>query len=147
MLKKILFLSAICFFVCILICIVFSGVCEKKEREYTELVLFNSDTYEEEEHYPGNGINIPIFINSYKYIERELYLEDFDFIKIGTSISEVETRLGKANGTTGFGVMSKYYHLSDNSAIVIKEDINGICALQHCTVDENGETKEVWILR
>lgn len=123
----------------LLICSIFFSSCQKNIEP--ETVLEENESYQEEAEYkyPGEGVRIPIFVNSYEYIERDLKIEDFSFIERGTSLQEVEARLGKPNGYAGSGMASKYYHLSDDSAIKIIEDTQGVYCLTHYEFDKDGK--------
>lgn len=90
---------------------------------------------------------VPIFFNEYTYIQRDLNIKDFMFIEKGMSIQELKSKLGEPNGTTGFGLMSIFYHLEDESVIVVLEDINSVHALQHCVWSEKDcKVVKKWIL-
>ncbi len=91
-------------------------------------------------------VKIPIITNDYKHIERSLEVDDFLFVKKGMSIEEIVGVLGEPNGTTGFGIIRCYYHLKDNSAIIIYEDDNGVCGIRHCFFENEGQTKGIWIM-
>ena len=78
-----------------------------------------------------NGVCLPIFVNDYTYFRRDLYVKDFRSIRKGDKLEKIIKDIGPPNGTTGSGVPRNYYHLSDNSVMVICEDISGIYGIRH----------------
>lgn len=49
--------------------------------------------------------------------DRKLAVEDFESIEIGSSLDEIEDKLGKPDGWVGGGILSPVYVLEDNSAV------------------------------
>lgn len=49
--------------------------------------------------------------------DRELTVEDFENIELGSSLDEIEKKLGKPDGWVGGGILSPVYILEDNSAV------------------------------
>ena len=60
----------------------------------------------------------------YTISERKLVVEDFADIEIGSSLDEIENKLGKPDGWVGGGILLPVYVLEDNSAVelVFKND-------------------------
>lgn len=65
--------------------------------------------------------------------ERKLVVEDFENIEIGSSLDEIESKLGKPDGWVGGGILLPVYVLEDNSAVelvfrnnVTNEDLEAI---------------------
>ena len=48
---------------------------------------------------------------------RRLVVEDFENIELGSSLDEIENKLGKPDGWVGGGILSPVYVLEDNSAV------------------------------
>ena len=49
--------------------------------------------------------------------DRRLVVEDFENIEFGSSLDEIEEKLGKPDGWVGGGILSPVYVLADNSAV------------------------------
>lgn len=49
--------------------------------------------------------------------ERRLAVEDFENIELGSSLEEIENKLGEPDGWVGGGILSPVYVLEDNSAV------------------------------
>lgn len=49
--------------------------------------------------------------------DRKLTAEDFAGIELGSSLEEIEDRLGKPDGWVGAGILSPVYVLEDGSAV------------------------------
>ncbi len=71
-----------------------------------------------------------------------LTLNDFKAFKIGDKYDDVVKSVGELHGTLGFGLISYYYNLRDNSIIIINFGLNmeGIEAIIHRKVDGSEET-------
>lgn len=48
---------------------------------------------------------------------RSLSTEDFEAIELGSSLDEIEEKLGKPDGWVGSGILWPFYVLEDNSAV------------------------------
>lgn len=57
--------------------------------------------------------------------DRKLVIEDFESIELGSSLDEIETKLGKPDGWVGGGILLPVYVLEDNSAVelVFENDV------------------------
>lgn len=53
----------------------------------------------------------------YTISDRKLTVEDFESIELGSSLSEIESKLGEPDGWVGSGMLSPVYVLEDNSAV------------------------------
>lgn len=53
----------------------------------------------------------------YTVSDRKLTAEDFAGIELGSSLEEIEDRLGKPDGWVGAGILSPVYVLEDGSAV------------------------------
>lgn len=53
----------------------------------------------------------------YTISERKLVVEDFENIELGSSLDEIENKLGKPDGWVGGGILLPVYVLEDNSAV------------------------------
>lgn len=69
----------------------------------------------------------------YNISDRKLVVEDFENIEIGSSLDEIEAKLGKPDGWVGGGILSPVYVLEDSSAVelvfrndVTNEDLDAI---------------------
>lgn len=49
--------------------------------------------------------------------ERRLAVEDFENIELGSSLEEIENKLGEPDGWVGGGILSPVYVLEDHSAV------------------------------
>lgn len=61
----------------------------------------------------------------YTISDRKLTVKDFENIEIGSSLAEIESRLGEPDGWVGGGILLPVYVLEDNSAVelVFKNDV------------------------
>lgn len=61
----------------------------------------------------------------YTNSDRNLTVENFESIEVGSSLEEIENKLGKPDGWIGSGILSPVYVLEDNSAVelVFKNDV------------------------
>lgn len=69
----------------------------------------------------------------YNSSSRKLTIEDFESIELGSSLDEIENRLGKPDGWVGGGILSPVYILEDKTAVelifennVTDEDLEAI---------------------
>lgn len=53
----------------------------------------------------------------YTVSDRKLTVEDFECIELGSSLNEIESKLGEPDGWVGSGILSPVYVLEDNSAV------------------------------
>lgn len=53
----------------------------------------------------------------YTVSDRKLTVEDFESIELGSSLNEIESKLGKPDGWVGSGILSPVYVLKDKSAV------------------------------
>lgn len=53
----------------------------------------------------------------YTISDRKLTVEDFENIELGSSLNEIESKLGEPDGWVGSGILSPVYVLKDNSAV------------------------------
>lgn len=53
----------------------------------------------------------------YTVSDRKLTVEDFECIELGSSLNEIESKLGEPDGWVGSGILSPVYVLKDNSAV------------------------------
>lgn len=61
----------------------------------------------------------------YTISDRKLTVKDFENIEIGSSLAEIESRLGEPDGWVGGGILLPVYVLEDNSAVelIFKNDV------------------------
>lgn len=83
------------------------------------LVHFNRNEMEE----PNMIIRIGGWDMEYVISDRELTVEDFENIQLGSSLDNIESVLGEPDGWVGFGTLLPTYILQDNSAVVLVFDI------------------------
>ncbi|MEA4832372.1 MAG: hypothetical protein VB118_07130 [Oscillospiraceae bacterium] len=82
---------------------------EKKIAEEYESNMKNNELFI----FPGGGYA------TYKYIDRNLYLNDFTKIKVGMTYKEIINIIGEPNGVFGSGVQWPFYETFDKSYIIL----------------------------
>lgn len=84
------------------------------------LIFFANETKEDKMVIRVDGWDM-----EYTISERKLVVEDFENIELGSSLEEIENKLGKPDGWVGGGILFPVYVLEDNSAVelVFKNDV------------------------
>lgn len=72
-------------------------------------------------------------VATYKKYNRNLSLNDFCQVKIGSTYKEVVSKLGEPNGEVGSGISWPYYQLDDGTCIII-----------NCIDYKNDETAQIF---
>ena len=63
----------------------------------------------------------------YTISDRELTVQDFENIEIGSSLQEIADELGDPDGWTGSGILRPFYVLKDGSAVELIFEVPGVC--------------------
>lgn len=88
-------------------------------------------------------IDVEGFEVEYSLTNKKLIPEDFNGIKLGSSMSEINDELGEPDVWIGSGMMRPVYFLKDNRVVVLHFKYPAICGelRQIVLIEENGERK------
>ena len=88
-------------------------------------------------------IDVEGFEVEYSLTNKKLIQEDFNGIKLGSSMSEINDELGEPDVWIGSGMMRPVYFLENNRVVVLHFKYPAICGelRQIVLIEENGEKK------
>lgn len=90
-------------------------------------------------------IDIDGFEVEYSLNNKIVTIDIFDTIKLGSSISEISSKLGEPNTWIGSGILQPVYFVENNSAIVLYFEYPDVCKdlEQIILYKENGEIEVI----
>ena len=90
-----------------------------------------------------NTINIEGFEIEYSVTDRELTTGDFNSIEMGSSIFEINDKLGEPDTWIGSGMLRPVYFLNDNRVVVLHFEYPAACdgLREIVLIDENGKSR------
>ena len=88
-------------------------------------------------------IEVDGFEVEYSETDREITIEDFDGIELGSSIYEISNKLGEPDIWIGSGMLRPVYFLKDNKIAVFYFRLPAVCEdlKQIVLISDNGESQ------